>query len=88
VERVASKKLDEVLVHQKPFFDKSGLGYIRERSSSANVSKGMKFVRAKEPVVATPTVEKGKFEKKPNVVAQWVLTKPPNLVMAKFEANY
>ena len=26
VERVASKKLDEVLAHQKPFSDKSGLG--------------------------------------------------------------
>ena len=25
VERVSSKKLDEVLAHQKPFFDKSGL---------------------------------------------------------------
>ena len=27
VERVASKKLDEVLAHQKPFSDKNGLGY-------------------------------------------------------------
>ena len=29
VERVSSKKLDEVLSHQKPFFDKTELGYIR-----------------------------------------------------------
>ena len=87
VEWVSSKKLDEVLAHQKPFSDKSGLGYTEESSSSANVSKGMKFVKAKEPMVATPTVEKGKFEKKPKVVAQQVLTKPPNPVVAKFEAK-
>ena len=48
VERVASKKLDEVLAHQKPFSDKSGLGYTRESSSSTNVSKEMKFVKVKE----------------------------------------
>ena len=72
---------------RSPFLDKSALGYTRESSSSANVSKGIKFVKVKEPVVATPIVEKGKFEKKPKVVAQRVLTKPPNLVMAKFKAK-
>ena len=82
MERVASKKLDEVLAHQKPFSDKSGLGYIRKSSSSTNVSKEMKFVKAKELVVATPTIEKVKFEKKPKVIAQWVLTKPSNLVVS------
>ena len=67
VERVSSKKLDEVLAHQKPFLEKkkNDLGYTRESSSSANASKEMKFVKAKEPVVATPTTEKVKFEKKP-----------------------
>ena len=30
VEHVAFKKLDEVLAHQKPFYDKSGLGYSKE----------------------------------------------------------
>ena len=69
MERVASKKLDEVLAHQKPFPNKSGLGYIGESSSSTNVSKDMKFVIAKEPMVASPTVEKVNFEKKPNVIA-------------------
>ena len=58
-----------MLVHQKPFSDKSGLEYIGESSSSANVSKEMKFVKAKEPMVAIPTVEKGKFEKKAKVIA-------------------
>ena len=32
VEWVASKKLDEVLAYQKPFFDRSGLGYTGESS--------------------------------------------------------
>ena len=66
VERIASRKLDEVLAHQKPFSDKSGLGYAGESSLSANVSKEMKFVKAKEPTVATPSVENVKVEKKPD----------------------
>ena len=66
MERVASKKLDEVLAHQMPFSDKSGLGYSRESSSSANVPKEMKFVKAKEPMVAAPSVENVKVEKKTN----------------------
>ena len=37
-ERVSSKKLDEVLSHKKHFFDKTGLGYTRESSSTVNVS--------------------------------------------------
>ena len=48
VERVASKKLDEVFAYQKPSSDRSGLGYTEESSSSSNVSKEMKFVKAKE----------------------------------------
>ena len=47
VKRVSSKKLDEVLAHQKPFSNKSGLGYTGEASSSTIVSKEMKFVKAK-----------------------------------------
>ena len=66
MERIASEKLDEVLAHQKPFSDKSGLGYSRESSSSANVPKEMKFVKAKEPMVAAPSVENVKVEKKTN----------------------
>ena len=34
VERVSSKKLDEVLTHQKPFSNKSGLGYMNSRRPS------------------------------------------------------
>ena len=43
----------------------------------------MKFVKAKEPMVAMPSVENVKLEKKPNGTAQKVLTKPQNPYMAK-----
>ena len=87
VEWASSKKLDEVLAHQKPFSDKSGLGYTGEANSSTNVSKEMKFVKAKEPMVATLAVEKVKFEKKPKVIAQRFLTMPPKPVVAKLKVK-
>ena len=69
------------------FSDKSGLGYTGESSSSANVSREMKFVKAKEPMVVTPSVENVKVEKKPNGTTQKVLTKPKNLFVAKPKAK-
>lgn len=83
VERVSSKELDEVLAHQKPFSNKSGLGYTRESSSSANMSKEMKFVKAKEPMVAIIAVEKVEAKKKQNVTDQWFLTKPSTKSVVK-----
>ena len=83
VERVSSKKLDEVLAHQKPFSNRSGLGYTGESSSAVNISKEMKFVKAKEPVVENSVVEKVKLEKKRNVTNQRFLTKPPNQSVVK-----
>ena len=59
--------LDEMLAYQKPFSDKSGLGYTGESSLAANISKEMKFVKAKEQMVATTNAEKVKPEKKRNV---------------------
>ena len=44
-------KLEEVLAHQKPFSDKSGLGYTEESNSATNTSKEMKFVKVKEPMI-------------------------------------
>ena len=70
VERVSSKKLDEVLSHQKPFSDKIGLGYTGESSLVVNVSKEVKFVKAKEPIVVATTAEKVKEEKNKNVADQ------------------
>ena len=64
VERVSSKKLDEVLAHQKPFSDRSGLRYTGGSSLAVNISKKMKFVKAKEPMVETSVVEKMMPEKK------------------------
>ena len=85
VEHVASKKLDEVLAYQKPSSDRSGLGYTEESSSSSKASKEMKFVKAEEP--STPLVDNAKIEKKPNVVNQKVMTKPPNPIVANPKAK-
>nr|XP_023887711.1 uncharacterized protein LOC111999831 [Quercus suber] len=85
VERVASKKLDEVFAYQKPSSDRSGLGYTEESSSSFKVSKEMKFIKAKE--ASTTLVDNVKYEKKPNVVNQMVLTKSPNPIVAKPKAR-
>ena len=87
VECVDSKKLDEVRAYQKSSLDRSGLGYTRESSSSSQVSKEMKFVKAKEPLVSPPLVENVKVEKKPNVVNQMVLMKSPKPIMAKPKAR-
>ena len=76
-----------MLAHQKPFFDKSGLRYTGEASSSTIVSKEMKFVKAKEPLVAISTFEIVKFEKKPKVITQRVSTKPSNPAVAKLKVK-
>ena len=52
-----------------------------------NIFKEVKFVKAKEPVVVAPTVEKAKVEKKKNVVDQRVLNKPRNLSVVRSEAK-
>ena len=39
IERVSTKKLDDVFSHQKHFFEKTGLGYTGESSSVMNISK-------------------------------------------------
>ena len=67
VERVTTKKLDDVISSQKSFSDKSGLGYTGGSSSSGNVTKEVKFVKAKDPVDVGPTTEKPKIEEKRNV---------------------
>ena len=84
VERISSKKLDEVLAHQKPFSDKSGLGYTGESSLRG---KDKKFVKAKEPMEAITTVEKVKAEKKRNVTDQRFLTKHPNQLVVKSKSK-
>ena len=83
IERVSSNKLDDVLTHQKPFSDKSSLGYTGESSSSVKVTKDMKFVKAKEPMVATTNVVKVKPKKKKNVTDQRFMTKPSKQLVDK-----
>ncbi|XP_065625334.1 uncharacterized protein LOC136065725 [Quercus suber] len=87
IERVSTKKLDDVISSQKHFSEKSGLGYTKGSSSSANVTKEVKFVQAKEPVVEESIPEKVKVEKKKNVADQWVLNKSHNQSKAKREAR-
>ncbi|XP_065634592.1 uncharacterized protein LOC136069720 [Quercus suber] len=51
IERVSSRKLEDVISSQKHFSDKSGVGYTGGSSSSAKAIKEVKFVKAKEPTV-------------------------------------
>ena len=87
VKRVSIKRLDDVLSLPKPFSDKTELGYTRESSSAVNISKEVKFVKAKEPTVVAPTVEKEKVEKKKIVADQRVQNKPRNKSVVRFEAR-
>ncbi|XP_065621228.1 uncharacterized protein LOC136064023 [Quercus suber] len=88
IERVSSKKLEDFISSQKHFSDKSGLGYTGGSSSSANVTKEVKFVKAKDTVVEEPIPEKVKAEKKKkNVADQQVLNKSRNQSEARFEAR-
>ena len=53
-----------------------------------NISKKVKFVKAKEPIVVTPTVEKAKVKKKKkNLADQRVLNKPRNQSVVRSEAR-
>ena len=87
VERVSTKKLDDVLSHQKPFSDKTELGYTGESSLVVNISKEVKFVKAKEPIGVIPTMEMTKVKKKKNVADQRVLNKPRNQSVVRSEAK-
>ena len=42
----------------------------RSSSLAVNISKEVKFVKAKEPVVVAPTIEKANIKKKKNVTDQ------------------
>ena len=87
IERVSTKKLDDVILSQKHFSDKYRLGYIGRSSSSVNVTKEMKFVKAREPVVVASTTETVKDEKKKNVANQQILNKPCKQSVVRTEAK-
>ncbi|XP_050290086.1 uncharacterized protein LOC126728275 [Quercus robur] len=69
------------------FYDKTGLGYTGESSSAVNISKEVKFVKAKESVVIASTVVKANVEKKKNVTDQRVLNKPRNQFVVRSKAS-
>ena len=67
IEKVTTKKLDDVISSQKNFSDKSG-----------NITKEVKFIKAKESVEVSPTAEKPKIEEKRNVENQRMVNNPRN----------
>ena len=75
IDRVFTKKLDDVISSKKSFSDKIELGYTRESSTRVKVTKEVKFVKAKEPKGFVPIVEKANVEKKKNMADQRVLNK-------------
>ena len=87
VERVSTKKLDDVISSQKTFSDKTRLGNTGKSSSAVNISKEVEFVKAKETVVVAPTMEKAKVEKKKNLADQRMLNKPRNQSVVRPEAR-
>ena len=67
IERVSTKKLNDVISSQKQFLDKSDLGYTGGSSSLGSVTKEVKFIKAKEQIEVSPTAEKPKMEERKNV---------------------
>ena len=86
IERVTTKKLDDVISSQKSFSDKSGLGYTEGSSSFGNITKEVKFIKAKESAEVGPTVEKPKIEEKRNVGNERLLN-PRNQSLGRSESR-
>ena len=63
------------------------MGYISDSSSAANLSKEVKYVKAKEPMLAAKNAEKVKLEKKNSVIDQRFITKPPKQLVVKPKGN-
>ncbi|XP_065629149.1 uncharacterized protein LOC136067350 [Quercus suber] len=87
VDRISSRKLDDVISSQKHASDKSGLGYTGGSSSSAKVTKEVKFVKTKETAVDKLTPEIVEAEKKQNVANQRVFNKSRNQSEVRFGAR-
>ena len=73
IEKVSTKKLNDIISSQKQFSDKSRLGYTEGSSSSGSVTKEVKFIKAKEQIEVSPTAKKPKMEEKRNVDDKWML---------------
>ena len=87
IERVSTKKLNDVISSQKQFSDKSGLGYTGGSSSSGSVTKEVKFIKAKEQIEVSPTAEKPKMEEMRNVDDQRMLNNSHKQSVGRFESR-
>ena len=87
IERVSTKKLDDVISSQKHFLDKFGLGYTGGSSSSGSVTKEVKFVKAKEQIEVRITAEKPKMEEKRNMDDQRMLNNYRKQSVGRFESR-
>ena len=87
IERVSTKKLDDVISSQKQFSDKSGLGYTGGSSSLGSVTKEVKFIKAKEQIEVSPTAEKPKMEEKRNVDDKRMLNNSHKQSVGRFESR-
>ena len=85
IERVTTKKLDDLFHLKRAFSDKSGLGYTGGSSTSGNITKEVKFIKAKESTDVGLIVEKPKIEEKRNVGNEWLL-KPRNQSVGRSES--
>ena len=86
IERVSTKKLNDVISSQKQFSDKSGLGYTGGSSSLASVTKEVKFIKAKEQIEVSSTAEKPKMEEKRNVDDKRMLNNSYKQSVGRFES--
>ena len=87
IERISIKKLNDVTSSQKRFSDKSGLGYIGRSSSLGIVTKEVKFIKAKEQIEVSPTVEKPKMEEKRNVDEKRMLNNSHKQSVGRYESQ-
>ena len=87
IERVSTKKLNDVISSQKQFSDKFGLGYTEGSSSSGSVTKEVKFIYAKEEIEVSPTTEKPKMGEKRNVDNQRMLNNSRKQSVGKSESR-
>ena len=87
IERVTTKKLNDVISSQKHFSDKSELGYTGRSSLFGNITKEVKFIKAKVSVEVGPTAEKPKIEEKRNVENQRMLNNPHNQFVGRSESR-
>ena len=87
IERVSTKKLDDVILSQKQFSDKFGLGYTGGSSSSGSVTEEVKFINDKEQIEVSLTAEKPEMEEKRNVDKKRMLNNSHKQSVGKFESR-